>query len=95
MHVGVANHKQGPGSFIEVTKILSSLTTGVQDVPAFHVVAPSLPNYGFSQGVRKKGFGLKQYAETCHELMLKLGYDKYGTLPYTKMPQTSNVIYYG
>lgn len=46
--------------------------------PAFHVVAPSLPNYGFSDGVKKGGFALKQYAETCHNLMLQLGYDQYG-----------------
>jgi pimeloyl-ACP methyl ester carboxylesterase len=42
-------------------------------------VAPSLPNYGFSARVTKKGFGLAQYAETCHELMQKLGYGKYVT----------------
>ena len=39
----------------------------------------SLPNYGFSEGVKKKGFGLPQYAETCHKLMQKLGYAKYVT----------------
>ena len=71
----------GPGSFLEVTKILPLLTTGGKDAPAFHVVAPSLPNFGFSSGTKKKGFGLPQYAETCHKLMLKLGYDKYGTSP--------------
>ena len=48
--------------------------------PAFHVVAPSLPNFGFSDGVKKRGFALKQYAETCHKLMLQLGYDQYGNL---------------
>lgn len=47
--------------------------------PAFHIVAPSLPNYGFSEGVKKRGFGLAQYAETCHKLMLQLGYDEYVT----------------
>ena len=73
----------GPGSFLEVTKILHLLTAGGKDTPAFHIIAPSLPNYGFSSGTKKKGFGLPQYAETCHKLMLKLGYDKYGTLPPT------------
>lgn len=68
----------GPGSFIEVTKLLEPLTKGGRDVPAFDVVAPSLPNFGFSAGVNRKGFGLKQYAETCHKLMLKLGYNEYG-----------------
>lgn len=46
---------------------------------SFHVIAPSLPNYGFSSGVSQRGFGLAQYAETCHKLMLQLGYDRYVT----------------
>lgn len=52
--------------------------------PAFHVVAPSLPNFGFSAEVKTKGFDLTKYAETCHGLMLSLGYDKYGTLRTSK-----------
>ncbi|RDL35681.1 putative epoxide hydrolase [Venustampulla echinocandica] len=68
-----------PGSFIEVTKIISLLTDGKPDGPSFHVVAPSLPNFGFSQAPSKPGFGLAQYAEVNHKLMLKLGYDKYAT----------------
>lgn len=68
----------GPGSFLEVTKLLP-LLSGTRDGkdPAFHIVAPSLPNFGFSSGVKKRGFGPKQYAETCHKLMLALGYDQY------------------
>jgi pimeloyl-ACP methyl ester carboxylesterase len=42
-----------PGSFIEVTKILPKLVQGGQNFPAFHVVAPSLIDYGFSQGNNK------------------------------------------
>ena len=68
----------GPGSFLEVERILPLLTKGGKDKPAFHVVAPSLPNFGFSEGPKKIGFGLRQYAETCHKLMLQLGYEKYG-----------------
>lgn len=67
-----------PGSFLEVTKIFPLLNLGGRGVPAFHIVAPSLPNYGFSSGTSKKGFGLSQYSETCHKLMLSLGYNKYG-----------------
>ena len=37
-----------PGSFIEVTKILPELVKGGEDFPAFHVVAPSLIDFGFS-----------------------------------------------
>jgi len=62
-----------------VKKLLPLLEDGARgDLPAFHVVAPSLPNFGFSSGVSKKGFGLLQYAEALHKLMLKLGYDQYG-----------------
>lgn len=68
-----------PGSFIEVSKIVSHLTEGQDGGPYFHVVAPSLPNFGFSQGTKKRGFAIEQYAETCHKLMLRLGYDKYVT----------------
>ncbi|PVH99871.1 alpha/beta-hydrolase [Periconia macrospinosa] len=67
-----------PGSFLEVTKLLPFLDEAEKTgSPAFHVVAPSLPNFGFSSGVKKTGFGLKQYAETCHKLMLALGYNEY------------------
>jgi pimeloyl-ACP methyl ester carboxylesterase len=70
-----------PGSFLEVTKILAPLTSPPpgSDLPAFHVVAPSLPNYGFSGATTKKGFALAQYAETCHNLMRQLGYTEYVT----------------
>lgn len=68
----------GPGNFTEVSKVLPLLADCKKGDPAFHIVAPSLPNFGFSQGVKKRGFGLPQYAETCHKLMLKLGYKQYG-----------------
>lgn len=67
----------GPGSFLEVTKILPLLADSESD-PSFHVVAPSLPNFGFSDGATKPGFNIPQYAECLHKLMLRLGYTKYG-----------------
>ena len=77
---GNAYRELGPGSFLEVKKLLPLLAdSDGSNAVAFHVVAPSLPNYGFSDGVKKKGFGLKQYAETCHKLMQKLGYHEYIT----------------
>ncbi|ORY18323.1 Alpha/Beta hydrolase protein [Clohesyomyces aquaticus] len=67
-----------PGSFLEVSRILPILAEGVQTGgPACHVAAPSLPNFGFSSAISKPGFGLKQYAETYHKLMLALGYEQY------------------
>jgi hypothetical protein len=68
----------GPGNFTEVSKVLPLLADTKDGAPAFHVVAPSLPNFAFSQEVKKRGFGLAQYAEVCHKLMLKLGYKQYG-----------------
>lgn len=67
-----------PGSFEEVTKILPLLTQGGKDYPAFHVVAPSLIDFGFSDAAGKKGFNVDQHAETCHKLMSQLGFEKYG-----------------
>ncbi|KAI2641411.1 Alpha/Beta hydrolase protein [Hypomontagnella submonticulosa] len=70
------------GSFLEVTKILPLLTStssNDSEEPTFHVVAPSLPNCGFSQSTSRPGFGIAQHAEVCHKLMLQLGYDKYVT----------------
>ncbi len=55
----------GPGSFIEVRKILPLLTSSSPDHPSFHVVALSLPGYGFSEDSKKQGFRLAQYAEVC------------------------------
>nr|AJD23154.1 epoxide hydrolase [Onygena corvina] len=66
-----------PGSFIEVSKLLPILTQGNPGQPAFHVVAPSLPNFGFSEGVKKRGFGIAQYAESVHAVMTTLGYEQY------------------
>ncbi|KAI5276392.1 alpha/beta-hydrolase [Aureobasidium subglaciale] len=65
-----------PGSYIEVTKMLSSLSGDANGV-SFSIVAPSLPNYAWSAGIKKKGFGLGQYAEACHRLMKLLGYERY------------------
>ncbi|CAG8983278.1 hypothetical protein HYALB_00002715 [Hymenoscyphus albidus] len=65
-----------PGSFIEVKKMISLLTKSGNG-QSFHVVAPSLPGFGFSDAPKKAGFGVPQYAEAIHKLMLKLGYNKY------------------
>ncbi|ETN36567.1 uncharacterized protein HMPREF1541_08845 [Cyphellophora europaea CBS 101466] len=68
-----------PGSFIEVTKILPLLTQGGKDHPAFHVVAPSLINFGFSDQCTKPGFNVNHHAETCKKLMHQLGYPNFVT----------------
>lgn len=70
-----------PGSIYEGSKLIDALAQGGAgpNHPSFHVVAPSLPNYGFSSGVGQRGFSIDQYAEVLHGLMLKLGYDQYVT----------------
>lgn len=45
--------------------------------PKYHIVAPSLPGYGFSSAPIDPGFGLEQMAATLNKLMVQLGYSKY------------------
>lgn len=54
-----------PGSFLEVRKILPLLINAPAGEPSFHVVALSLPGFAFSEGPKKTGFKLGQYAEVC------------------------------
>ncbi|TBU49882.1 epoxide hydrolase [Dichomitus squalens] len=61
-----------PGHFLEVRKLLPGLV-----YPSFHVVALSLPGFGFSEAPKKKGFASRQYAEVANKLMLSLGYNEY------------------
>ena len=53
----------GPGHFLEVEKMLPLLTASSPDHPSFHVVAPSLPGFGFSEAPKKPGFAGPQFAE--------------------------------
>ncbi|KAF2734206.1 alpha/beta-hydrolase [Polyplosphaeria fusca] len=66
-----------PGSFIEVTKVLDDLVEGQSGGTAFHVVAPSLIDFGFSSPSKKESFQFEQHAEAYHKLMLNLGYTQY------------------
>ncbi|RPD56202.1 epoxide hydrolase [Lentinus tigrinus ALCF2SS1-7] len=66
-----------PGHFLEVRKLIPHLTSSSPDHPSFHVVAPSLPGFGFSEAPHKPGFAGFQYAEVVHKLMLSLGYNEY------------------
>jgi len=71
-----------PGSIAEFTKIIGPLTDpvahGGNAEDAFHVVAPSIPGYGFSDKPRSPGFGPEQIAEVNAALMARLGYERYG-----------------
>ncbi len=71
-----------PGSVFEFHKLIPMLTRpeehGGTAGQAFHVVAPSLPGYGFSEAPREPGFTPRRMAKAMHELMGEtLGYTRY------------------
>jgi pimeloyl-ACP methyl ester carboxylesterase len=67
-----------PGSFLEFLDVVGPLTDPPDDAPAFHVVVPSLPGYGFSDRPRAPGWGIERIARAWATLMAGLGYDRYG-----------------
>lgn len=71
-----------PGSIVEFLEVLGPLTDprrhGGDAADAFHVVAPSLPGFGFSTPVREPGWGHRRIARAWAELMRRLGYRRYG-----------------
>ena len=71
-----------PSSIAEFTKIIGPLTDpvahGGRAEDAFHVVAPSLPGYGFSDKPSEPGFGPERIADVNAALMARLGYERYG-----------------
>ncbi|MCZ6558672.1 MAG: alpha/beta fold hydrolase [SAR324 cluster bacterium] len=71
-----------PGSVYEFHKLIPRLTDppaqGGNAAQAFHVVAPSLPGYGFSDAPREPGFSPRRMARAAHELMHDvLGYPRF------------------
>jgi pimeloyl-ACP methyl ester carboxylesterase len=71
-----------PGSIVEFMKIIGPLTDparhGGDPADAFHVVAPSLPGFGFSSPLSAPGWNTGRVARAWAELMRRLGYDRYG-----------------
>jgi epoxide hydrolase len=71
-----------PGSFFEFTKVIGPLTEpakhGANTADAFHVVALSLPGYGFSGKPRTGGYSPARMARIVAQLMARLGYPRYG-----------------
>ena len=71
-----------PGSIFEFVKIIGPLsapaTHGGDPADAFHVVAPSIPGYGFSGPTVESGWGPRRIAAAFAGLMESLGYDRYG-----------------
>ncbi|MCQ1578926.1 epoxide hydrolase 1 [Streptomyces parvus] len=67
-----------PGSVVEFLHVMDELADP-QDAaaPAFHVVAPSLPGFGFSEKPATTGWGTERIAAAWVELMGRLGYGRF------------------
>src|SRR5262245_17891746 len=61
-----------PGSVLEVTKIIGPLTEPPPGELAFHVVALSLPGYGFSAKPKQSGVSNRRIAGIIAQLMARL-----------------------
>ena len=70
-----------PGSFFEFEQVAQRLADpaafGEALRPAFHVVVPSLPGYGFSDAPTSPGWNIHRIAAAWAELMDRLGYSRF------------------
>jgi pimeloyl-ACP methyl ester carboxylesterase len=71
-----------PGSVVEFLRVIGPLSDprshGGGSAPAFDLVIPSLPGFGFSGPVTEPGWGSRRIAGALAELMARLGYGRYG-----------------
>lgn len=84
-----ARHGQGiplilthgwPSTFVEMLALVPLLTDPAAhgiDGPAFDLVIPSLPGYGFSDRPLQTGVNYRYVANLWHRLMCGLGYERY------------------
>ncbi|MFI7323998.1 epoxide hydrolase family protein [Streptomyces rubiginosohelvolus] len=67
-----------PGSVVEFLHVMDELADPQDaEAPAFHVVAPSLPGFGFSEKPATTGWGTERIAAAWVELMGRLGYGRF------------------
>ncbi|WP_098016988.1 epoxide hydrolase family protein [Streptomyces sp. b62] len=67
-----------PGSVVEFLHVMDELADPQDaEAPAFHVVAPSLPGFGFSEKPATTGWGTEKIAAAWVELMGRLGYGRF------------------
>ncbi len=70
-----------PGSVAEFLDVLGPLADptahGGDPADAYHVVAPSLPGFGFSGPTGERGYDVPRIADLFADLMARLGYDRY------------------
>ncbi len=68
-----------PGSVVEFLGVIERLTQpekyGGNAEDAFHVIAPSLPGFGFSGKPAETGWGIEKIAAAWATLVSRLGYD--------------------
>ncbi|MEO5745226.1 MAG: alpha/beta fold hydrolase [Terracoccus sp.] len=71
-----------PGSFVELVDLAHLLTDGTDGTdgarPAFHVVVPSTPGFGFSPAPAATGTSPQVVAGLWRSLMRRLGHDRFG-----------------
>ena len=68
-----------PGSILEFLALIEPLTDPKdKNIPAFHVIIPSLPGFAFSGPTTTRGWGPQRMAKALVTLMDRLGYSKYG-----------------
>lgn len=71
-----------PGSIVELMDVIGPLNDprahGGDPRDAFHVVAPSIPGFGFSGPTHETGWDVKRVARALAELMSRIGYERYG-----------------
>jgi len=67
-----------PGSVVECLEILDGMTAPPSpDMPAFHVIVPSMPGFGFSDKPTAPGWGVERIADAWAQLMGRLGYNRF------------------
>ena len=68
-----------PGSIVEFLALIEPLIDPKdKNSPAFDVIVPSLPGFGFSGPTTTRGWGPQRIAKALVVLMDRLGYSKYG-----------------
>jgi pimeloyl-ACP methyl ester carboxylesterase len=67
-----------PASVVEALEVMDELANPPSaQLPAFHVVAPSLPGFGFSAKPDATGWNVDRIADAWALLMTRLGYDRF------------------
>jgi pimeloyl-ACP methyl ester carboxylesterase len=67
-----------PGSTVEFLALIEPLTRPKNNSPAFDVIIPALPGFGFSGPTTTRGWDPQRMARALVVLMDRLGYSKYG-----------------